>query len=287
MATTLVGVFDDFTQAQSVVQELTRLGVRQGNIQIAKNNHPNDYVTYGGANSKDYSTGTSIGDKISDFFSGIFGSDVDENERGIYAESVRRGSTVVVASIDDNLLDRATEVMNSHGAVDIDKRAAQYKASGYTKYDTKAPLYSPEQSRQELQNYSTQGEVALPVIEESLQVGKRAVQRGGVRVVTRVTERPVEETVTLREETVHVDRRPVNREVSQADLSAVREGTFEVTTTAEEAVVGKQARVVEEVIVGKEATEHTETIRDTVRRTDVEVEQITSDVDVKGKGAKR
>lgn len=277
MATTLVGIFDDYTHAQATVQALTKAGIKQGDIQIAKNDHPNGYATYGGANSKDYSTGTSIGDKIGDFFSNLFGSNVDEDERGIYAESVRRGSTVVTARVEDNMVERAADIMNRNDVVDINRRAAQYKASGYKKFDAQAPVYAPDQSKKELQSFGNQGEVALPVIEESLQVGKRVVQRGGVRIHSHVTERPVEETVSLREEQVHVERRPVNREVSQADMSAMREGAFDVTTTGEEAVVSKQARVVEEVVVGKDVTEREQTVRDTVRRTDVDVEQIDAD----------
>lgn len=124
---------------------------------------------------------------------------------------------------------------------------------------------------------NAQGEVTLPVVEEQIRVGKRAVERGGVRVHSRMTERPVEESVTLREETVHVDRRPVNRAVSEADMAAVRGGAIEVTETDEEAVVSKQAHVVEEVIINKQVTEREETIRDTVRRTDVEVEELDTD----------
>lgn len=118
------------------------------------------------------------------------------------------------------------------------------------------------------------GDVTLPVIEERIKVGKRQVERGGVRVEQRVTERPVEETVTLREEHVTVERRPVNQPVDATNMEAFKEGVIEVTEMGEEAVVSKQARVVEEVVVGKEVTEHQETLRDTVRRTDVEVEQL-------------
>ncbi len=118
-------------------------------------------------------------------------------------------------------------------------------------------------------------EVALPVIEEQIKIGKREVNTGGVRVRQSVTETPVEETVTLREEHVNVERRPVDRAVDDANMSgAFKEGVIEVTETAEEAVVSKQARVVEEVVVNREAVEREETIRDTVRRTDVDVEQL-------------
>ena len=113
-------------------------------------------------------------------------------------------------------------------------------------------------------------------MEEELQVGKRQVERGGVRVRSRVIERPVEEVVRLREERVRVERRPVNRPVTEADLRAFREGTIEVIEQAEEPVVSKQARVIEEVAVGKDVAERTETVRDTVRRTEVDVEETGS-----------
>jgi len=113
---------------------------------------------------------------------------------------------------------------------------------------------------------------AIPVVEEELQVGKRAVERD-VRVHTTVTEKPVEEQVRLREEHVTVERRPVDRPVSAADQTAFKEGVIEMTETVEEAVVNKQARVVEEVVVHKEVKDRVETVRDTVRRTNVEVEQ--------------
>jgi uncharacterized protein (TIGR02271 family) len=113
----------------------------------------------------------------------------------------------------------------------------------------------------------------VPVVEEELRVGKREVEGGGVRVRTRVVERPVEEAVRLREERVNVERRPVNRPVSEADLNAFREGTFELRERSEEAVVDKKARVVEEVAINKEVGERTETVRDTVRSTDVDVQE--------------
>jgi len=96
-----------------------------------------------------------------------------------------------------------------------------------------------------------------------------------VRVVSKVTERPVEEQINLREERVNVERRPVDRPLTQGDLNnAFQERTIEARETAEEAVVSKNARVVEEVVVNKEAGERTETIRDSVRRTDVDVQKL-------------
>jgi len=115
---------------------------------------------------------------------------------------------------------------------------------------------------------------AIPVVEEEINIGKREVERGGVRVRTEVEERPVEEKVNLREEHVRVERRPVDRPASEADIARARQGgTIEVREKAEQPVVQKQARVVEEVVIGKEVNQRTETVRDTVRKTDVEVEE--------------
>ena len=115
------------------------------------------------------------------------------------------------------------------------------------------------------------GEEAIPVIEEQVRVGKREVGRGNVRVRSYVVERPVEEQVNLREERVTVERRPVDRELTSG-AAAFQERTIEATERGEEAVVDKQARVVEEVGLRKDVDTRTETVRDTVRKTEVEVE---------------
>ena len=225
-------------------------------------------------------TGESITDSISNFFGNLFGANDDpaiREESDLYAESVRRGSTAVTVRVEDNMTDKASDILNDNGAVDVDRRAAQYRAAGYKGYDPKAPPYNADQAETELKTFAEQGEIALPVIEEQLNVGKRVVQRGGVRVHTTVTSRPVEETVSLREENVTVNRRPVDREVSDTDMQNFKDGDFTVTTQGEEAVVGKTSRVVEEVVVGKNVTEREETVRDTVQRTDVEVEQMNAD----------
>ncbi len=144
--------------------------------------------------------------------------------------------------------------------VDIDARAAEYSTAG---------------GEYKLREYGDK-DIVLPVVEEQLQVGKRQVERGRMRVYSRVTETPVEQQVKLREERVNVERRPVDRAVTDADMAAMKDSSFEMTTMGEEAVVAKTARVIEEVVVGKQVTERTETVRDTVRRTDVDVQQDAS-----------
>jgi len=143
-----------------------------------------------------------------------------------------------------------------------------------TNYDTTRTDYTTTNTGMSNTNLDQGGEVKIPIVEEELRVGKREVEQGGVRVNTRVEETPVNEQVTLREETVDVHRKPVDRPVSDADMTNFQEGTFEVRERAEEAIVDKQARVVEEVHIKKNVDERTENIQDTVRRTDVDVDQI-------------
>ncbi|HEY0603378.1 MAG TPA: YsnF/AvaK domain-containing protein [Herpetosiphonaceae bacterium] len=157
---------------------------------------------------------------------------------------------------------------------DTTNRAGTAYGSATTNYDTTRTDYTTTNTGMSSTNLDQGGEVKIPIVEEELRVGKREVEQGGVRVNTRVEETPVNEQVTLREETVDVHRKPVDRPVSDADVANFQEGTFEVRERAEEAIVDKQARVVEEVHIKKDVEERTENIQDTVRRTDVDVDQI-------------
>jgi len=116
----------------------------------------------------------------------------------------------------------------------------------------------------------------VKVVEERLRIGNREVAQGAVRVRSYVVERPVEEQVRLHEERVQIERRPVDRPVTPGDANLFQERTIEARATAEEAVVQKEARVVEEIGIKKEAQDRTETVRDTVRETKVEVDDQTA-----------
>lgn len=122
-----------------------------------------------------------------------------------------------------------------------------------------------------------QEELRLPVVEEQLRVGKREVEQGGVRVVRRIAGRPVQEQVRLREEFVDVKRRPVDQPLGPAAALAMKDFDVEVAANAEVPVVAKEARVVEEVVLKKAAAERRETVRDVVRRTDVDVQPLEPD----------
>jgi len=235
---------------------------------------------------------------------------VPEDEARHYEDQVRQGkSLVTVRADDDNEADRASDIMDVQGAVDIE---------GRTRHDSveAAPEYEGARSRDmadvtdqrsftsstdslgrrdfvnaepapamhqrsdydradertvDRKDLRTNDTATIPVTEEQLVVGKRAVEAGRVRVYGRVSEKPVEQSVRLRDERVNVERRAVDRPVTDADRKD--DVMIEITEMREEPVVGKQERVVEEIVVGKTAEERTETIRDKTRRKDVEVER--------------
>lgn len=207
--------------------------------------------------------GAGIGAAAGGLIGALSNLGVPEEEAHYYAEGVQRGGTLVTLHArSDDVADCAAEVMRRHGAVDIDQRAAEWKEQGWS------GRWGAEQGAQR----AAAEEQVLPVAREELEVGKREVGKGGVRVYSRVTETPVEETVALREERARIERQAVDRPAGAGE--AFQEKSIEVSETAEEPVISKRARVTEEVRVGKQATERQQTVRDSVRKTDVEVEKV-------------
>jgi stress response protein YsnF len=200
---------------------------------------------------------------------------IDETDAHTYAEAVRRGYTLVTVHVPEEDTDEARAIMSRYNVVDIDERADFWGSQGWTGYDVNAKPFTTQDIETEHRHFESDVDhEAIPVVEEEIAIGKREVEQGGIRVRSYMTTTPIEEQVELRETRVHVERRPVDRPVTDADLDTFQEKTIEVTETAEEAVVEKKARVVEEVVVNKDTDVHTETIRDQVRRTEVEVENL-------------
>jgi stress response protein YsnF len=112
-------------------------------------------------------------------------------------------------------------------------------------------------------------ERVIPIVREEMRVGRRTVERGGVRVSSHIVQKPVSEQVHLRETHVDIERRAVDRPL-RGDEKAFVDDTIEMVEMADEPVVSKQARVVEEVVVRKHVEDRTATISDKVRATEIE-----------------
>lgn len=250
MATTLVGFFDSVRDAERAREDLLRQGLPRNTVHVTDNQS---------LMSRSRTPAHEVGEKEHrGFFARLFDIGEDDDRSRQYSEAVRSGSAMLTVVVEDeSRIQQIQSQLERTGASDVDRRsqgtggrAAQSATAGET----------------------------FKVMEEELQVGKRDVETGAVRVRQHVTERPVHEQIRLCEEHAIVERRPVDREASPGELDALsmQDREFEIREHAEQAVVGKRARVVEEVRIGKEASERTETIDDSVRRTDVDVEQLAA-----------
>ena len=189
------------------------------------------------------------------FWASLFGS---EHDTSVYDRTVEEGASVLTVRVPDDGVDRVTSILESHNPIDLDERAAQYTTEG-------AAGGAASNGR------PASDEDTIRLAEESLAVGKRAVSGGTTRVRRYVVETPVEEQIALQDEKVVVDRRPVTGGQPVANFT---DKTIEMTEMHEEPVISKTTRVTEEVSLHKEVTDRVEKVRDTVRRDEVEVEQV-------------
>jgi uncharacterized protein (TIGR02271 family) len=254
---TITAIYDSESEAQQARQELLSHGLDDNDVRIVSHQLSSRRV---GKDTDD----KGLWESIKDFF-------VGEDDRPAYSEGLRRGGCLLTARVADEKSDEAIAVLEATNAVDLDQRTEQWRAEGWSDAGP-AGRGSDRMSRaaSETVGGTTGEERSIPVAEERLRVGKREVDRGGVRVRSYVVEEPVREDVPLREEHVEVERRPAQGAAASGDV--FREQTIEVSERGEEPVVAKDAVVTDEVVVRKTAEERTETVEDKVRHTEVDVD---------------
>lgn len=288
MRHTLVAAFDTVREAQAAKSELTSKHI--GEVKISASELDAGRAAHGSATASDRSNqrDESFGEKVSDFFSSMFGDDnrsKSDRDDNLYPEAYRRGTAfLLVKAANDELANEAETILERNGAIDIDERAKTWAIDGKTNHVAGTHIGSENTGTADLSkttghrettdrgHHNSAEQQSVPVINEELRVGKREVNKGKVRVVSHVSEHPVEKSVNLHEEHAHIERRPVDRAADPAEMKNFKSGTVEIQETEEQPVVEKRARVVEEVVVGKESSDRKETIRDTVRHTEVDIQ---------------
>ncbi len=330
-SSTLTAFFDSRTDAQEAASRLRDLGIPDSSIRLVGDETRAVGETY---ERRDEDKG--FWESLSDFF-------FPEEDRATYAEGLRRGGTLLtVTSIPSALYDRALDILDDEGSVDVDDRATSWRSEGWSSdsygdtslggnsagaaaafrgttdldaadtsstgaYRSGTDFTDTSLSSSEAVTGSTaavgldtahldtgsrasgfagdRDEDVIPVVEEQLRVGKRDVNLGRVRVRSYVVEEPVSTDVNLRSDSVYVERRPVDRTLTGTE-AVFTDRTIEAEEHAEEAIISKDARVKEEIALRRESSERTETVSDTVRRTEVEIEddrdlQLNRDRDLK------
>jgi len=249
MSHTVVGIFNNLHEAQKAFDHLLDSDFNRNQVDLSED-YSNSYGTYNDTDRKRHD------DSISSFFDTLFG---DNDHKDDYKTAVRNGSMVTVHADSRERAEKAQSILDRYGAIDMDGDSSEYRSGETTEHTVDSDTNKTN-----------------PVIEEDLQVGKREVEGGGVRVRSRIVERPVEESLRLRTEHVHVERNPVDRKATDAELEKFEDKTIEMTERSEEAVVNKEARVTEEINVHKDVEERKETVKEEIRETEVDVDETTA-----------
>jgi uncharacterized protein (TIGR02271 family) len=290
---TITAFFDSRQDANEAIRRLEGAGIPRSSISLVEGADRT-----GGASVSRDDEGPGFWEALKDLF-------LPDEDRATYAEGLRRGGYIVTVQANDALYGQAIDILDDEGTVDLDQRSQSWRQEGWQGYA--GPDYgrgttgarASGAAASTTTGLGTGGTAArtgttaaagaaasgrtgaerdevIPIAEEQLRVGKRDVSHGRVRIRSYVVEQPVQEQVNLREEHVHVERRPADRPVTGAD-NLFRERTIEAEERAEEAVVSKEARVKEELVVKKDVDQRTDTVSDKVRRTEVEVDDKRGD----------
>lgn len=286
MTQTITAYFDASSEAQAALDKLARIGIAGSDVRLSDR----ETLEAGGSTSNE---DKGFLEAIGDFLMGD-----EDDDRHAYAEGVRRGGSVLTVRADEGRFAQVADILEGEGAVDIDERASTWRNEGWdgassrTTKSQSSPVYdstsgtsttgasaigsagvgaSGRSARDALgAGVEKDRDGTIEVVQENLRVGKRDVSHGRVRVRSYAVEEPVSENVSLRSENVEISRRSVDRAVDAADAFADR--TIELEETVQEAVISKEARVVEEIDLKRDVRERTETVSDTVRRTEVDIE---------------
>jgi uncharacterized protein (TIGR02271 family) len=267
---TLVAVYDTAAHADAAVKALKAAGFAESDISV----FDQDRLKAGRST-------LSAGVKETGLWNRLFGADVYEHEADIYGQTVQEGGVVISLRVPESEVAHARAVLDIHRPVDVHDRAvtmgiapAAHVEAIEKKLDA-VPLAAMQKVAVSPKLATAQPDV-LRLAEEQLQVGKEMAEAGRTRIRRFVTEKEVAADVTLHQEHAEVLRKAIAdpKYVGEIDWA---DGTIEVIETAEHAIVNKTARIVEEVGLRKVGSDHVETIRDKIRRQQVEIERIGPD----------
>jgi uncharacterized protein (TIGR02271 family) len=254
---TLTAFFEDRDDADDAVERLLEAGLPESAVRLVPGHESDTQPTE--------SEHKGFFEALGDFF-------FPDEDRYAYAEGLRRGGFLItVSGVTAAQHDIVLEILDDEGAIDLDERQEAWRTEGWSGYEASTQASRGTGAARGTHRAAAADEDVIPVIEEELRVGKRDVNLGRVRVRSYVREEPVSETVSLRDDRVEVERRPVDRALG-SDEAGFKDRVIEAEEHTEQAVVSKEARVTEEIVLRKTSEQHDETISDSVRKTEVEVE---------------
>lgn len=256
MTNKVIGFFDDAAEAQKAVDQLLEYGINSNNIDMSDSGIRNV------KGKQEYDQQRKGDSAITRFFKSLFGDDSDEARKYAHVGSSAKYIVAVEAASREQA-EEVADILDDCGAIDVDERAGTFETK-QRQDSTYRGFTEDKKARGESES--------IQRAEEELNVGKKEVEKGKVRVRSRIIETPVEERIRLKEENIDVQRNPVNRRLAADEVNPFQEQNIELTERAEVPVVNKEARVVEEINLNKEVKERDELIRDTVRKTEIDID---------------
>jgi stress response protein YsnF len=271
-------MFKDASEARLSFDDLTRLGIDPNDVSIVQiGTRPTSGLGLSAIKSADDGSMMSARGPVAARLGKVRGLTTTLANAGVssglvehYMKALRQGETLELVTVEDNAASSVVDIMKRHAArydesTPIASAAATESAASPT---ATTPGATSDSGRIE----KLDGERVIPLIREELRIAKRDVNRGVAHVGLHVAERPVSEKIRLREEFIELDRRPVNRAPQPGELE-FRKTDFDVELRGEDAVIAKQVRVVEEIHLRKKIVERDETITDTLRSTELDLDE--------------
>lgn len=238
----IVAFYDRTEKAQEAARALKSSGFVSSDISVLNDDSLSDKDVHDGS-----------------FWQRLFGRNVSDQESAIYRRTIDSGGAALTLRTPDTEVERAMKILNVHGPMNLHDRFASTSAQATSAAETAAVDGVEEVVR---------------LAEEQLDIGKRQITTGKSRIRRFITEKPVQQQITLHEEHCEVARREVNDPSLAKDIDW-KDRIIEVVETSEQPVVTKTARVAEEVVIRRRGSDRVETVRDTVRRQQLEVERVS------------
>ena len=175
---TVTGLFDTRGEAESAMSALRAAGINSDDISLVRPGHDNDNDTAQGIGvgaavggvlgalatfaipgvgpvvGAGWLAATLAGAAAGGVAGGLIGAlsdaGVDEADAHVYAESIRRGSSLVTARVDETQADAAQAILNRSGSVDLGNRREQYTSSGWDRFDETGGLWTGDSDQRPL-----------------------------------------------------------------------------------------------------------------------------------------
>jgi stress response protein YsnF len=260
----VVAIYPNRSQADEARKRLLSEGVESGCIRLSDNSVESSRSDVGSDKQQN-------GDGL---FSWLFGSNVADDERATYQSQMHGARTAVSVMIDEGAVERVEDTLEQFDPIDVRENVtagsgAQSAFAADSASDTTATTTNNSKSASSGISGASSEEKVIPIVEEKLNVGKQTIERRH-RIRTRIIDQPIEQQVNLKDERVVIERRPVSDASGAATSAALQPSEVEIIERHEQPVVAKESRVKEEVVVRKDTSDRIETVRDTVRHTEVD-----------------